>query len=267
MAGDDVDGGELLADDSRQGSDVEGVYLDDVAGLGGLVLLGLAHGVLPLPPPFTRTDPEPRRLHELASSLQVGQDSPHHRHGYRQLLPTQQHCQLVLPPRWVLFPHSPHRLQVSLSPGRPTPMLRQTRPILQRPRIPRLVPVQPAIECGPTDPPPPTGQRRVLSVRVVPLEPAPTHPSLPRQLGKPQPLDNLHYPLGHRMHYPHRGHPIARLSCTIVTEAPPGRGLGVTTILPVGASTIRQGETRATCLARPPGVPHLAGRVQCEVPR
>lgn len=79
--GDHVPGGEVLQDQVGQGTHVQGVDLDDVSGLTGLVFLGLARSVGAWPMPFAGGDALTWRLSKDAARFESGEDVA--RHGSR----------------------------------------------------------------------------------------------------------------------------------------------------------------------------------------
>jgi hypothetical protein len=83
-AGNDIASGELLEHEAREGTEVEGIDLDQVAGLKWGVLFGFAHG------PGTHAGRPAGDGHaaapgfgEAAARFGLGQDAAHH--GDRQL--------------------------------------------------------------------------------------------------------------------------------------------------------------------------------------
>jgi hypothetical protein len=94
----DVAGGELLEDEARQGSQVQGVQLHQVARGVHRILLGLADGVRALRPAFPGGDGTPGRLTKEAAAFQGTEDAADHGGGDVPTSPAQEDHQLVLPP-------------------------------------------------------------------------------------------------------------------------------------------------------------------------
>jgi len=94
-----VAGGELLDDHAGQGTHVQGIDLDQIAGPGNRVLLGFADGIGTCPQnAATAGNAAAGCFDQLALPPQLAEDAAHHRSRDRQLLLADQDGKLVLAP-------------------------------------------------------------------------------------------------------------------------------------------------------------------------
>ena len=93
-----------------QGTPVQGIDLNNIAGLFGLVFFRLADRIGPWPGPLPGGEAISWRLPEQPAGLKPGEDAAHHGGGDLTSLSPEQHHQLVLPPAAPLLPQVQHRL-------------------------------------------------------------------------------------------------------------------------------------------------------------
>jgi len=106
-AGNHVASGELFKDHAGNGTDVQGIDFDQVAGLGDRVFPGFAHRERTGAQRAARSrDSSAWRFHEPALQLQASENASHHGSRNRQLLAAQQNRQLVFAPTRKLQPQS-----------------------------------------------------------------------------------------------------------------------------------------------------------------
>ena len=94
-----------------QGTDVQGVHLDDIPGQQGPVVPGLAHcvgsGAAALVHPYAGA----QGLFEDTPGLELGEDPSGHGRGHLPPLAAQQGSQNILPPAGKPLPQRHHRLR------------------------------------------------------------------------------------------------------------------------------------------------------------
>jgi hypothetical protein len=147
-AADNISSGEVLEHNAGQGTEVEGINLDQIPRLSDGVVSGLAYSVGPVMATPRRREPVAGRLFEDASMLEVGEDAANHRGGHLPALAPQQHYQLVFAPLRIVFSQKEHRLGQLRTPGRRAPSPRAAVLVFQSFRPVMLQPLMPAIEGG-----------------------------------------------------------------------------------------------------------------------
>src|SRR6185437_3016698 len=199
-AGDDIAGGELLEHEAREGTEVEGIHLDQVAGPKWGVFLGFAHG------PGTHAGRPAGDGHaaapgfgEAAASLGLGQDAADHGDRQLQALAGQQDGELVFAPARIAAAESQHRIGVLGRPGRLAAPPGAARAVLELGQSAVFKTPLPAIEGLPADAEVAAGERGVAAMAAVPFEPFQPHPRRPAQfafLPEARQLARLGDPLG-----------------------------------------------------------------------
>jgi hypothetical protein len=105
-AGNHIAGGERFKDHAGDGTDVQGIDLDQVAGLRSRIFPGFAHRVGTRPQGAARSgDAAARRFDQSALLLESSENASHHGSRNRKLLTVQKHRQLVFAPPRKLQPH------------------------------------------------------------------------------------------------------------------------------------------------------------------
>jgi|SRR5713226_127196 len=157
--GDDIASGEVFQDQARNQPQFQGVHLDQIAGLGRLILLGFANGV-----GSRRTlapgsgDPLREGLDQQTPPLQTAENPTDHGGGNPAALATEQDDQFVLAPARELAAELQDPLGQLCRPGGLASPVGATRLFFQSREVVRIVTPPPPVERLPADAEVPAGK-------------------------------------------------------------------------------------------------------------
>jgi hypothetical protein len=143
-ARDDIARREWLEHHTGRRSQIQGVPLDEVAGLGDRVIAGLAQRPRTSRRAASPFHPKKHRGAPRSALAERTQNAADHRNGDPPTRVPEQHRQLVLAPTRGRLSEPTHSLRLLRRPGGTTPRVRPRRAAFQRPQVLPVVAPLPA---------------------------------------------------------------------------------------------------------------------------